>query len=267
MRFILFITGIWLSLNVAAQPGCTGSLEPYKSGEKISYDISYNLGPVWLTAGHVTFTANKEEYSGRKVWHFKGKGGTYKGYDWIYKVRDTYESWALPRTLEPIKFIRNVKEGKTIIYNEYKFFPKRREAYVNWYDGENSGKDTIDFPACHYDVMTAIYHCRSINYQRYQEGDTIPLNLMLDRKVEPTYLRYIGKDTFTTREGKIDIACFKFKPLLIEGTIFEAGEDMTVWVSADVNMIPVYVESKILVGKIKAYLTEATGLHEEKDYR
>ena len=63
------------------------------------------------------------------------------------------------------------------------------------------------------------------------------------------YIRYIGKETIKTKYGKFN--AIKFKPLLIKGTIFEGGEKMTVWVSDDMNKIPVRIESPISVGSIK----------------
>ena len=52
-----------------------------------------------------------------------------------------------------------------------------------------------------------------------------------------------------TRYGKFN--AIKFKPLLVEGTIFSGGENMTVWVSDDANRLPVRIESRILIGSIK----------------
>ena len=48
--------------------------------------------------------------------------------------------------------------------------------------------------------------------------------------------------------------------MLVPGTIFESGEDMTVWVTDDLNRIPIIVEAKILIGSIKAVFVDATGL-------
>jgi hypothetical protein len=45
-----------------------------------------------------------------------------------------------------------------------------------------------------------------------------------------------------------------FKPKLIEGTLFKGGEEMTVFVTDDKYKIPVYIETPIVVGKVKVYL-------------
>jgi hypothetical protein len=63
------------------------------------------------------------------------------------------------------------------------------------------------------------------------------------------YIRYLGKETIKTRYGKFNT--LKIKPLLLKGSIFEGGENMTVWVTDDPNHIPVRVESPLVVGNIK----------------
>jgi hypothetical protein len=64
------------------------------------------------------------------------------------------------------------------------------------------------------------------------------------------YVRYLGKETIKTRYGKF--RTIKFKPLLINGTLFEGGEKMTVWVTDDENHVPVRIESPITVGSVMA---------------
>jgi hypothetical protein len=46
--------------------------------------------------------------------------------------------------------------------------------------------------------------------------------------------------------------------------MFKGDEDAIVWVTDDVNKVPVQVEAKIIVGSVKAILNEATGLLNEK---
>jgi hypothetical protein len=68
----------------------------------------------------------------------------------------------------------------------------------------------------------------------------------------------MGKEDVKTKYGKFN--AIKFKVLLIPGTIFKGGEDMTVWVSDDSNQIPVRIESQILIGSIKVDMTSFKNL-------
>ena len=73
--------------------------------------------------------------------------------------------------------------------------------------------------------------------------------MFIDDKTYGLYVRYLGKEVIKTKYGRFN--AIKFKPLLIEGTIFKGGEKMTVWVTDDANRIPVRIESPISVGSVK----------------
>ena len=213
-----------------------------------------------MAAGEVTFTSAYEEYKGRKAYHFVGSGATYPKYDWFYKVRDKYESWADTATMKPVRFIRDSHEGSTKIYNDYVFDHRKKLVYT-WSrkNDEKLKSDSVKTTGCTIDVMTAIYYARCIDFNKYKPNDTIPITLVLDNKLYPVHIRYTGKAVYHHKElGKFN--CIIFKPLLIEGTIFKGGEDMTVWVTDDKNKVPLYVETPIVVGTIKVFLTEMKGL-------
>jgi hypothetical protein len=75
--------------------------------------------------------------------------------------------------------------------------------------------------------------------------------------VHPLYVRYIGKEKISVKSGTYN--CIVFKPLLIKGTVFKGGEEMTVYVTDDENKIPVLVKSPILIGDIRAEVHEISG--------
>ncbi|MBT5404049.1 MAG: DUF3108 domain-containing protein, partial [Crocinitomicaceae bacterium] len=74
-----------------------------------------------------------------------------------------------------------------------------------------------------------------------------------------TYIRFTGRGIEKSRNGT-SYKVIKFRPMLIEGTIFKGGEDMEVSVSDDKNRIPIYVEASILIGKVKVYLDKMSGV-------
>ena len=76
------------------------------------------------------------------------------------------------------------------------------------------------------------------------------LAFVLDGKVYPSYVRYLGKEVIKT-DLLGYVKCIKFRPRLISGSLFKEGEGMTVWVTDDENKMPVYVETQIVVGMVK----------------
>lgn len=213
----------------------------FQNGERISYQIFYSVLGIYVNAGDASFTTQLEKIGNKPVYHFTGEGTSNSKYDWIFKVRDKYESYVDTATLQPYKFIRDVDEGGFKIYENVSFNQQANTAV--------SSKGVFKVPNCVQDVLSTIYYARNINFDNYKPDDKIPFTMFLDNEVYNLYIKYLGKETIKTRYGKFN--AIKFKPLLIKGTIFEGGEKMTVWVSDDANHIPLRIESPIAVGSIK----------------
>lgn len=216
----------------------------FKSGESLTYKVYYNVSFAYIGAGEVNFTTNLTDLNGRPAYHIVGEGHTYHSYDWIFKVRDRYESYIDTGSLLPLKFIRNVNEGEYHKYNVVTFNHERHTA--------TSLQGTYEVPSCIQDVLSSIYYARNIDFDRYRPGEKIFFDLFLDDEVYHVYIHYLGKENVTTRYGTF--RAIVFKPLLIKGTIFTGGEKMTVWVSDDENRIPLRVNTPITVGSIKVDL-------------
>ena len=238
LSFLFLSTAIRLT---AGDDFCGTRNTSFLSGEIISYIVYYNVAGLYVNAGNATFATNLERLSNKPVYHVTGTGETNSKYDWIFKVRDKYESYFDTATLQPYKFIRNVNEGDYKKYENITFNQAANTAITQ------SGVYKV--PTCVQDVLSSIYYARSIDFNKYKPGDRIPFNMFMDNEVYNLYIRYIGRETIKTRYGKF--RTFKFKPLLLKGTLFEGGEKMTVWVSDDGNKVPVRIESPIVVGSVK----------------
>lgn len=229
---------------------CNAASVCLKSGELLTFKVYYNLSALWVPAGEATFNTQQETLNGQSVFHITAIGNTYSSYDWIFRVRDKYETYMRTDNLWPLKFVRNVDEGGYKFTNNVVFNQKEQKAYSN--------KKTFDVPKCVKDVLSAIYFARNIDYDNLQPGTKIPFSMFLDDKVYDLYIRYIGKGKIKTKYGTFN--AIKISPLLIKGTIFKGGEDMEVWVSDDKNHIPLRVNSPILVGTVKVDMIDYSGL-------
>lgn len=251
----LFVTNTIQAQSPVADMFCGLRNVSTRSGEVLDYKVFYTLAGMYVGAGQVSFSNTVEMYQRKPVYHVKGEGGTFPSYDWFYKVRDVYESFIDTTTLLPLKFVRQVNEGGTHIYSQVLFQSQLKKAV--------SLQGSYAVPDCIQDVLSAIYYARNIDFNQYKPGDKIPFSIFLDDQVFPIYLRFLGREILHTRYG--DYHTIKFKPLLIEGTIFTGGEQMNVWVTDDNNRLPVLIETPILVGSIKVYLKSFRGLRNRTD--
>ena len=213
----------------------------FHAGESLSLIVFYNALGLYVNAGTANITVNSEKLFNKPVFHIVGTGSTNSKYDWIFKVRDRYETYIDTLTLRPYKFIRNIYEGGYRKYENITFNQTANTAITT--------QGVYKVPDCINDVVGSVYYARNIDFNKYKPGDRIPFFMFLDNEVYNMYIRYEGKETVKTQYGKF--RAIKFKPLLLKGTIFEGGEKMTVYVSDDANKIPLRIESPLLVGSVK----------------
>jgi hypothetical protein len=247
-------------LQIVAQAQCHVDTKAFQPGETLKYGAYYNWGFVWLNAGEVEFSVTSKKYEGRDVHHLSAYGSTFKSYDWIFKVREKYQSYVDTETLQPLWYERDVMQNSYTAVADYKFDYENNVINTYVQKRKNPGANgTLPLTHCLFDVLSAIYYFRSVDFSKYRLGDRIPISVVLDSESYNLYMRYLGKEEVRTRDRK-RYQCIKFAVQLVEGTIFKEGEDAIVWVTDDENKIPVIVEAPILVGSVKAILTDAKGL-------
>src|SRR5690606_6837360 len=141
----------------------------------------------------------------RPVYHVAAVGKSNSAYDWIFKVRDNYASYIDTATMQPLKFIRKIREG-SYKRNEDIVFNKQTNTAV-------TNKGVYKVPACVQDVVSSVFAARSIDFSKYEVGDKIPFDMFLSDELYHLYIRYLGKEKVKTRYGTFN--AIKFKPLLI----------------------------------------------------
>jgi hypothetical protein len=228
---------------------------PFKSGEKLHYKVSYNWEFIWVDAGKVVFEADSLQYNNQPAYHFRSYGRSMATYDWLFKVRDHFQSVAGAGNFNPHWYERNTREGDYRVKNRFEFDYTNKQIIAKT---ETSQKpvsvDTLALDKFVLDLQTAVYYARSLNFNEMKVNDKIPLCVIIDGKIYELFGRYLGKETIENHDRQI-YRCHKFSAMLVEGTIFKGGEDLFVWVTDDKNHIPILVEAKILVGSVKAYFT------------
>lgn len=240
---------------------CKNPNPAYESGEKLSFEAYYNLGFIWLNAGLAEFSVSETKYNGIPVYKLETSGRSHDGYDWILKVRDYLVTYVDKETLLPYVYRRDTQEGNYKADNTFSFDYVKNEVNVKTYNSDDGYNDTIlKLQTCLYDLVSAVYHVRTMDLKGLEEEKVYPIPAIVDGEAHELYIRYKGKENVVVEGSKQEYRCLKFKVKLIEGTIFNEGENMIVWVSDDLNRLPVKVEAKILVGTVKAYLSGYEGI-------
>ncbi len=253
---VLLSALVMLQQYAEAQPICSNQPYSFAQDEQLQYEVSYNWGILWINAGLVDFKSSTTKYGNEDAYHFISTARSYRKFDWLFKVRDTFEVVSRQSDLHPLFFDRRTYEGSFNIFNQYRFEPGKNVAHARM---EETGKaltfEDIPLPACTYDVLTATYVARSINFNRYSPGDTIGVSMLLDGKVFTLPVIFKGKERIEDKNSR-QWDCLLFSAILDVGTMFRAGEELLVYVSDDNQKVPVLIEAKITVGSIKIYLID-----------
>lgn len=250
-RLTVLISLIFLSsISIAGGEFCITNNFSFQAGERISFKIYYSVIGIYVEAGTANFNLTREVFNNKPVYHAVADGFSNPRYDWIFKVRDRYESYMDTATLQPYRFVRDVNEGG---------YKKKENVSFNHQTGvATSTNGTFNVPRCIQDVISSVYQARNIDYAKYKPGDKIPFSLFLGDKVYDVYIRYMGTEEIKTKYGRFK--AIKLKPMLIKGNTFSGGEKMTLWVSNDWNHIPLRIESPISVGSVKVDMMGYTNL-------
>lgn len=230
-------------------------------GEFLKYKAYYNAGFIWIGVGETHFKVEATQLNGKDVYHSFANAFNYRKTAWIYEVKDTYQTYLDQYTLRPVRFKRDVHEGKYEMDYQYDFDCENDKVYIDHMTKQQKVRrsdEWVDISACTYDIMSAYHYARFLDYSGLEVGETLPFELFLDGEIYPIQVKYLGKETIKTKIGKF--RCIKFAPELVEGDIFEDGDELVVYASDDENKIPIYLESKLSFGKVKVYLQEFENL-------
>ncbi len=227
---------------------------PFVPGEKALYGAYFNWHFIWINAGDVLFECDTSRYRNQKTWNLKALGKTYKAYDVFYTVRDTFESILTYPEFDPLWFRRVVNHGKDHTEHQYDFHPDKGVVHSSIRRGkENPRSAQVPWTKGIYDLLGCAYYFRGFDFERMKKGQKVPFKALIDHTAEELYFRYLGTEKIKTRNDR-EFLCHQVSVWLVEGDFFPEGEYMKVWFTADRNRLPVMVETKIVVGSVKAVL-------------
>lgn len=247
-----------LLLSLTILIGLTGFSQQnkaFKSGETLRYKGSYILSGMWTDIAELKLEVSNFESGGKQLYSLKATANTYTAYDSFFKIRDIYQSWADINTIKPYMFTRNVDEGGYKFNIKYIFKRATLQAKYDYTRNGVSKSTIIPFTEETYDLVSVMYHVRTLNMEVYKLNQVINLSVLIDGKLNNLSLKYKGKEN-----KKVDalgtISCYKFS-FASDNKALESNESNALWLTADARKIPVLIEAEIPVGRIQVRLVEA----------
>ena len=270
MKLRTYLTAFLLCLGLAASaqgtkclPSRTDGVDPWVSGEKLVFNISYNWHAVQTDVAKGNLTMKQEPLNGEQVWHTSMTMQTAPFFDVFFKIRERFDSWFALKGVEPRKFLRDTKEGDYYAINDYIYDRKAGVIHANL-EYSSRGKETLDIPYgdCTYDVTALFYFARRMDFGSMKPGTVHKISIAIDKDVLKVNLTYRGKENKWVK-GIGTISTYKVGISLNKGDVFEGNEDAILWFSDDDNRIPVAFMAPLKVGAMNGRLASYEGLAHE----
>jgi hypothetical protein len=219
----------------------------FKEREKLTFDVNYGF----VTAGiGIMKIPRIKKISGREAYHVYFEVNTVPSFDWIFKVRDRYETYIDTKGLFPWRFEQHIREGS--FSRDFSAFFDQRKGKAKTSDGEYEIPDDV------HDIISAFYFTRTLDYSEMQVGDKIHLQNFYKDKVHELDVKFRGRETIEVPAGKFD--CVIIEPLVKEGGLFKHDGDIIIWLTDDDLKMPVKVRTKIIIGHVEVMLSKYEGL-------
>jgi hypothetical protein len=217
-------------------------------GEKLTFDISYGF----ITAGKAVMSIPAYRYvNGRKTYDTRVEAASSSTFDWMFKVRDRYQTYMDVDGIFPWRFEQHIREGSySRDYDAY-FDPEEQTAEAS--DGQKHKT-----PQYVHDIVSAFYYVRTLDISHAKRGDVIKLQNFFDGKTHPLDIRVLGHQEIETDAGRFQ--CCVIEPMVVEGGLFKNEGSIRIWLTDDDNHMPVKMASKVLVGEIEAKLVKYEGV-------
>jgi hypothetical protein len=215
----------------------------FAAGEKLTYRAHYGF----INAARITMSvdATIHTVNNRKTFLVKTEGETLKSFDWMYKVRDKFESYLDQESMAPLRYSMAKRENKYSAVDAVLYFHDQKKL--------RNLKGEMTMPVYTQDIASALYYARNLNFATATIGQIFPIDVYMDNQVYNLQFKFMGRETISTDIGKV--RCIKLQPKLVVDRVFKSDSDMTIWVSDDKNKIPIRVESAIQVGSVKVDIT------------
>jgi hypothetical protein len=221
-------------------------------GEHIEYRVHYGI--INAAEARVDVAPTIYSVNGRPCYQVNVFGRTTGAFDMVTRVRDTWRSYIDTAAILPQKFYTNIQE------NSYR---KEENMTFNHVTNtvkaeERNEKDLFKVPDNVHDVVSSYYFLRTIDFNKIGVGTLIEMPAFYDDVVYNMKVKYRGKETIKTKFGKINV--IKLSPILSANGFFKGEDSLLMWVSDDVNKVPVKVQVELAIGSLDMDIKSCSGL-------
>lgn len=254
----IITTLLLLFSGIAAYAQLPEDALPYKNGEKLKMVVSYKA-KMWPNTdmADLTFSVSEDELFYTPAFKITANASVKSVYGWFYKLNDTYSAWINRYTLLPMRASAELIEGDYRFSSVFSYDWEDMTVFNRTRNHKRAAGEsrTMHITEGSMDGLSLFYSLRKEDIQSFEEGESRDLKLVLDDTVRTIRLIYYGRELkHVSGLGEVKTLKFSCQLATSTGESFEDGSEFYIWISDDPNKVPVYLESPIKVGSVRARL-------------
>lgn len=227
--------------------------------ETLTYDVMYKWGLINKKAGSVGITTTIPSQGGR--FHSRLTGATAPWADKFYKVRDTLRGTIDSRSFMPYKYEKVAFEGGDFNHDELVFSRSGNTTKATVIHRRKRKKDTevsvtnkeLEAAGPTLDMLSSFYYMRHLDYASMKKGETVSLNVFSGSQKEVLTIHYDGIEE--VKIGKKSYPSYHITFTFTSGSGKKTSDNMDAWLSTTEAKIPLLLEGKLPVGKVRCFYT------------
>ncbi|MDA3843898.1 MAG: DUF3108 domain-containing protein [Candidatus Kapabacteria bacterium] len=232
--------------------------EAYGFGETLEYKVGYKF--ITAGTGYFKILPEPKYVNGRPCYDIRFEVKSFKGLEFLYKVRDRYRTVIDAKGIFPYRFEQHIREGNYKRDSKATFDQINHQAIIKKKD-KRTGKTKVkkyDVPEYVHDIVSAFYYVRTLDLGSMKKGSIINVENFLKDTTYSLGVKIHGKQTIEVEAGTFK--CIVIEPLVKEGGLFKNEGEILIWVTDDDRKIPVKVGTEIIIGFVGAELTKYSGI-------
>lgn len=260
-KYIAFFVSIFTCATLGAWP--VAKEAPFIDGEELLYEVSYKAALIPNTVVAQVKTRVNMSDDPAPSYHIWSNAAVMSHFKWFFDMSDTYEIWLDSETLLPLRFENDIKEGKYTYQSNYRYDwdSMRVHTFANRAKWDKPRIEALDLTRTSMDPLSTFFNLRGEDIEEFEIGKEMPLELVFAKKIRNIKFKFLGRETLNLKKmGKFNTLKFACQLADDDGQSFKEGSEFFVWLTDDDNKIPLYLESPVKVGSVKATIAKMKNL-------
>lgn len=230
------------------------------SNEQLYYNVMFKWGLINKKAGHALVTLKPVPAS--DTYRATVIAASEPWADRIFPLRDTLTTEISRATLAPVRYERRAHENGRY-ENDVVIFTRSGDQFSAECVHRKKGKKdteikesttTLEAIGMTVDFVSAFYYLRELDFSTMLPGTSVTINIFSGRRKELLRFTYKGIDTIKLNDRKQN--AYKVEFTFTSDGKKETSDPITAWISIDDKRLPLLIEGKLPIGKVRCELRQ-----------